>query len=122
MNIDNLLRAMLKPTFKRHLKFIEHLQEAFFQSAEIVLMQTSCLPLAPCGMLVRTGEVTSRVRLYADTSRLRGRRQPGDFLLFVLTFINNMPKILKYITLFSDIDNKNILCKRLKWQIQLMTK
>ena len=28
-------------------------------------------PLAPCGMLVRTGEVTSRVRLYADASRLR---------------------------------------------------
>ena len=27
--------------------------------------------LAPCGMLVRTGEVTSRVRLYADASRLR---------------------------------------------------
>ena len=44
VNVGNLLRAMLKPTFKRHLKFIEYLQEAIFQSAEIVLMQTLRLP------------------------------------------------------------------------------
>ena len=40
VRVENLLRAVLKPTFKRHLKFIEYLQEAVFQSAEIVLMQT----------------------------------------------------------------------------------
>ena len=44
VRVGNLLRAVLKPTFKRHLKIIEYLQEAIFQSAEIVLMQTSCLP------------------------------------------------------------------------------
>ena len=44
MNAENLLRAVLKPTFERHLKFIEYLQKATLQFAEIVLMQTLRLP------------------------------------------------------------------------------
>ena len=40
VRVENLLRAGLKPLLKRHLKFIEYLHKAIFQSAEIVSMQT----------------------------------------------------------------------------------
>ena len=46
-SVVKLLRFIQKPTCKRCLKFFEYLIQAVFQSAEIMLMQTSCFHTSP---------------------------------------------------------------------------